>query len=216
MCSPAHKVKSWKIVTFYLLGTTTAPIQLFLFPLYFGFAKLGLINNVFAVSLIYTAIYSPIRGDAAADLFPRRAARDRGGRDDRRRQPLAGFHQGDAADRLARHPDRRADHRALFVERVPDRHDLPAEGRPSHRRGVLLPAQRPIQLRLGRDHGRGADHRPAGRDPVRLRCSDVSSKAWPAARSKAEVLDKHIRQEYDKCRFPTTISNASMPACWAS
>jgi raffinose/stachyose/melibiose transport system permease protein len=54
-----RKVKSGKIVTFYLLGTTTAPIQLFLFPLYFGFAKLGLINNVFAVSLIYTAIYSP-------------------------------------------------------------------------------------------------------------------------------------------------------------
>jgi raffinose/stachyose/melibiose transport system permease protein len=54
-----HKVKEWKIVTFYLLGTTTAPIQLFLFPLYFGFARLGLINNVFAVSLIYTAIYSP-------------------------------------------------------------------------------------------------------------------------------------------------------------
>lgn len=54
-----HKVKSWKIVAFYLLGTTTAPIQLFLFPLYFGFAKLGLINNIFAVSLIYTAIYSP-------------------------------------------------------------------------------------------------------------------------------------------------------------
>ncbi len=54
-----RKVKSWKIITFYLLGTTTAPIQLFLFPLYFGFAKLGLINNVFAVSLVYTAIYSP-------------------------------------------------------------------------------------------------------------------------------------------------------------
>ncbi|MCX5570416.1 carbohydrate ABC transporter permease [Kaistia nematophila] len=54
-----RKVKSWKIVTFYLLGTTTAPIQLFLFPLYFGFAKLGLINNPFAVALIYTAIFSP-------------------------------------------------------------------------------------------------------------------------------------------------------------
>jgi len=54
-----RKIKSWKIVTFYLLGTTTAPIQLFLFPLYFGFAKLGLVNNIFAVSLIYTAIYSP-------------------------------------------------------------------------------------------------------------------------------------------------------------
>ena len=54
-----RKVKAWKIVTFYLLGTTTVPIQLYLFPLYFGFAKLGLINNVLAVSLIYTAMYSP-------------------------------------------------------------------------------------------------------------------------------------------------------------
>lgn len=54
-----RKVKSWKIVTFYLLASTTAPIQLFLFPLYFGFARLGLINNIFAVSLVYTAIYSP-------------------------------------------------------------------------------------------------------------------------------------------------------------
>jgi raffinose/stachyose/melibiose transport system permease protein len=53
------KVKSWRLVTGYLLATTTAPIQLFLFPLYFGFAKLGLINNVLAVSLVYTAIYSP-------------------------------------------------------------------------------------------------------------------------------------------------------------
>jgi raffinose/stachyose/melibiose transport system permease protein len=53
------KVASWKIVTFYLLATTTAPIQLFLFPLYFGFARLGLINNVFAVALVYTAIWSP-------------------------------------------------------------------------------------------------------------------------------------------------------------
>lgn len=54
-----RKIKAWKVVTFYLMATTTAPIQLYLFPLYFGFAKLGLINNVFAVSLIYTAIYSP-------------------------------------------------------------------------------------------------------------------------------------------------------------
>lgn len=54
-----RKVRSWKIVTFYLLATTTAPIQLFLFPLYFGFARLGLINNIFAVSLVYTAIWSP-------------------------------------------------------------------------------------------------------------------------------------------------------------
>src|SRR5258707_9244163 len=32
-------------VSAYLLGTTTLPIQLYLFPLYFGFAHLGLIDN---------------------------------------------------------------------------------------------------------------------------------------------------------------------------
>jgi raffinose/stachyose/melibiose transport system permease protein len=54
-----RKIKHWRLVTGYLLATTTAPIQLFLFPLYFGFARLGLINNVFAVSVVYAAIYSP-------------------------------------------------------------------------------------------------------------------------------------------------------------
>ena len=54
-----RKIKSWKVFTFYLLATTTAPIQLYIFPLYFGFAKLGLINNIFGVALIYTALYSP-------------------------------------------------------------------------------------------------------------------------------------------------------------
>ncbi len=53
------KIKSWKILSAYLLATTTAPIQLFMFPLYFGFAKLGIINNVFAVAVIYCALYSP-------------------------------------------------------------------------------------------------------------------------------------------------------------
>ncbi|HTJ56055.1 MAG TPA: carbohydrate ABC transporter permease [Devosiaceae bacterium] len=54
-----QKIKSWQIWTFYLLATTTAPIQLYIFPLYFAYAKLGLINNVFGVALIYTALYSP-------------------------------------------------------------------------------------------------------------------------------------------------------------
>lgn len=54
-----RKIRTWKIITFYLLASTTAPIQLFLFPLYFGFAQLGLINNPVAVAFIYTAVYSP-------------------------------------------------------------------------------------------------------------------------------------------------------------
>ena len=53
------KVKSWRLITGYLLATTTAPIQLFMFPLYFTFARLGLINNVFAVAFIYCALFSP-------------------------------------------------------------------------------------------------------------------------------------------------------------
>jgi raffinose/stachyose/melibiose transport system permease protein len=48
-----------KWVSAYFLATTTLPIQLFLFPLYFGYARLGLIDNVFALSFVYTAIFSP-------------------------------------------------------------------------------------------------------------------------------------------------------------
>src|ERR1700730_8861056 len=42
-----------------LLAPTTLPIQLYLFPLYFIFAHLGLIDNVFALSIVYTAVFSP-------------------------------------------------------------------------------------------------------------------------------------------------------------
>jgi raffinose/stachyose/melibiose transport system permease protein len=53
------KPTGWRWINAYLLATTTLPIQLFLFPLYFGYARLGLIDNVFALSIIYTAIFSP-------------------------------------------------------------------------------------------------------------------------------------------------------------
>src|SRR5260370_41469241 len=51
------KALNW--ISAYFLATTTLPIQLFLFPLYFGYARLGLIDNVFALSLAYAAIFSP-------------------------------------------------------------------------------------------------------------------------------------------------------------
>ena len=54
-----RSVKGWRWISAYLLATTTLPIQLYLFPLYFGFARLGLIDNVFALSFVYTAIFSP-------------------------------------------------------------------------------------------------------------------------------------------------------------
>jgi raffinose/stachyose/melibiose transport system permease protein len=54
-----RRVRQWRLLGAYLLGSTTLPIQLFLFPLYFGFAHLGLIDSRIAVAFIYTAIYSP-------------------------------------------------------------------------------------------------------------------------------------------------------------
>jgi raffinose/stachyose/melibiose transport system permease protein len=52
-------VKGWKIVTLWLLATTTIPIQLFIFPLYFIFAQLGFVANRIAVAFIYTALFGP-------------------------------------------------------------------------------------------------------------------------------------------------------------
>jgi raffinose/stachyose/melibiose transport system permease protein len=54
-----QKGKLWRFVTFYFMATITVPVQLYLYPLYFIFAKLGLVNSIPAVALIYTAMFSP-------------------------------------------------------------------------------------------------------------------------------------------------------------
>jgi raffinose/stachyose/melibiose transport system permease protein len=54
-----HRVSGWLVISLYFLATTTVPVQMFIFPLYFLFAKLGLINNHFALMLVYAAIYTP-------------------------------------------------------------------------------------------------------------------------------------------------------------
>jgi raffinose/stachyose/melibiose transport system permease protein len=52
-------VPGWMTVSLYFLATTTVPIQMFMFPLYFMMAKLGLINSPVAVIIIYSAIFTP-------------------------------------------------------------------------------------------------------------------------------------------------------------
>ena len=54
-----RKIRHWRPLSFYILATTTVPTQLFLYPLYFLFARLGLLNNILGVAVIYTAMYSP-------------------------------------------------------------------------------------------------------------------------------------------------------------
>jgi raffinose/stachyose/melibiose transport system permease protein len=55
-----RRIAIWKSVTIYFLCSVTVPIQLFLFPLYFLYARLGLIGNVFATALIIAAINLPL------------------------------------------------------------------------------------------------------------------------------------------------------------
>ena len=52
--------KLWRAVALYFLCSITVPIQLFLFPLYFVFAKLHLLGNVFATAVIISAINLPL------------------------------------------------------------------------------------------------------------------------------------------------------------
>jgi raffinose/stachyose/melibiose transport system permease protein len=55
-----HRIRLWKLVTLYFLCSVTVPIQLFLFPLYFFYARLSLIGNVFATALIIAAVNLPL------------------------------------------------------------------------------------------------------------------------------------------------------------
>src|SRR5258705_11548071 len=54
-----QKGKFWRFITFYFMATITVPVQLYLYPLYFIFSKLGLVNSIPAVAVIYTAMFSP-------------------------------------------------------------------------------------------------------------------------------------------------------------
>jgi raffinose/stachyose/melibiose transport system permease protein len=51
--------RGWRLLNFYFMASMTVPVQLYLFPLFFLFAKLGLVNSIPAVALIYTAMFSP-------------------------------------------------------------------------------------------------------------------------------------------------------------
>jgi raffinose/stachyose/melibiose transport system permease protein len=54
-----QKVRGSRWIAMYFIATTTLPVQLYIFPLYFGFAKLDLLDSIVGTSLIYTAVYSP-------------------------------------------------------------------------------------------------------------------------------------------------------------
>lgn len=56
----ANRIRGAKYVTIYLLVAMTVPIQLFLFPLYAAFARMGILNNPVAVGVVVAAINMPL------------------------------------------------------------------------------------------------------------------------------------------------------------
>ncbi len=54
------KVRGWAVIMVYFMVAMTVPIQLFLFPLYFAFAKMKLIGNIVAVGVVLAAINMPL------------------------------------------------------------------------------------------------------------------------------------------------------------
>lgn len=53
-------VRGWRILMLYFLATVAVPIQLFIFPLFFAYAKLGLVSNPVATGLILAAVNLPV------------------------------------------------------------------------------------------------------------------------------------------------------------
>lgn len=52
-------VFGWKTISVYFLVCNTIPKQLFIIPLFFILQKAGFVNNLFAMMVIYAAVYSP-------------------------------------------------------------------------------------------------------------------------------------------------------------
>jgi raffinose/stachyose/melibiose transport system permease protein len=55
-----RRTRLWKLIALYFLGCVTVPVQMFLFPLYYVYAGLGLVGNLLATALILAAINLPL------------------------------------------------------------------------------------------------------------------------------------------------------------
>lgn len=55
-----QKIRFARLITLYFLGAVTVPIQLFLFPLFFAYAQVGLVGNPVATAFILAAVNLPL------------------------------------------------------------------------------------------------------------------------------------------------------------
>lgn len=54
------KIRTWPLIMIYFMVAMTVPIQLFMFPLYYVFARLHLLGNVYAVGVVLAALNLPL------------------------------------------------------------------------------------------------------------------------------------------------------------
>ena len=54
------KIRTWPMIMIYFMVAMTVPIQLFMFPLYYVFARLHLLGNVYAVGVVLAALNLPL------------------------------------------------------------------------------------------------------------------------------------------------------------
>jgi raffinose/stachyose/melibiose transport system permease protein len=54
------KIRTWPLIMIYFMVAMTVPIQLFMFPLYYVFARLHLLGSVYAVGVVLAALNLPL------------------------------------------------------------------------------------------------------------------------------------------------------------
>ena len=166
------------------------PVITAVIPLFILFAKLGLVDNLLGLTIIYVGVHD-VRRDLddgrLLRLHPDHASRKRPGST---ALGLRRLHPG----RAAQLPARRALHRDLHlparVERLPRGHRVPAlrpNLHPAPRRAVLLPAE---PHRLGLGHGRR--RRDDGPASHHLRhCSTGTSASAVSAAPSPDADTRH-------------------------
>ena len=130
-------------------GRLSLPLQLFLVPLFFLWQRLGLINSLPGLAIIYIAINAPLAIFLLRSYMVQLPTRLRGCRPGRRRQRVADLHQHRRAALLARLSHRRAGGGAVGLERIPARDRLPDRAGTLHRRHQLLQLHLPSSAATG-------------------------------------------------------------------
>ncbi len=100
------------------MSTKMLPIVAAILPLYVIVSNIGLLDNIWALVILYTSMNLPHRGVDDAVVLPRGARRTARSGQPGRRQPVASAARGDPAAGVTRYRGHRADLRDLRLERV--------------------------------------------------------------------------------------------------